>query len=56
MDKFKIFDEINDKVIELLDFELTDIEKDAVIDMLMTLIHMQSRQIMEIKKEYESIM
>ena len=56
MDKYKIFEEIQDRIGDLLDFELTSEEIDTCIDMIEALSHMWSRQIIEYKKEYESIM
>lgn len=56
MDKYKIFEKIQNEIAELLDFELTSEEIDTCLDMIETLSYMWSRQIMEYKKEYESIM
>ena len=56
MDKYKVFEEIQDRIADLLDFELTNAEVDACLDMIEALSKMWSRQIMEYKKEHESIM
>jgi hypothetical protein len=56
MDKYKIFEEIQYKIGDLLEFELTNDEIDDLINMLEILSKMWSRQRMLYKSEYESIM
>ena len=56
MDKYKIFEEIQYKIGDLLEFELTSDEIDDLINMLEILSKMWSRQRMLYKSEYESIM
>lgn len=57
MDRYKAFDEIQEKISSLFDdFELTREEQEICLDMIIALSNMWSRQILLHKTEYESIM
>ena len=57
MDRYKVFDEIQEKISNLFDdFELTREEQEVCLDMIIALSDMWSRQILLHKTEYESIM
>lgn len=57
MDRYKAFDEIQERISNLFDdFELTREEQEVCLDMIIALSDMWSRQILLHKIEYESIM